>query len=167
MSVYNFTRNAPRLTEWIEFAAQPKVLATSGLHDLLQAVRAERIALTIVTGHRTVWTARSLPSKLPTIVLISDDNDAVESRPPDEWRCAISAIAWARRAMIHGTAKMGAEYIDAVTFAESVGRFLLIETESRHVAAWFAAIEPRRVPTLVIMPRPPGVHPISAPAVAA
>jgi hypothetical protein len=71
-----------------------------GFLELLRAVAARRIALTAIIDRRTVWTPRALKSSLP-VVLIGDD--AGDSRDPNEWRCAISAIAWARCAIVHGT----------------------------------------------------------------
>jgi hypothetical protein len=66
-----------------------------------RAVAERRVALTIVFDHRFAWTPRLIKSKLPLIVVISDDFG--ESRDPSEWRCAISAIAWSRTAIAHGT----------------------------------------------------------------
>ena len=160
MAVINYQKHTLGLAESIGWAARPGVRTASGLHDLLQGVRSGSIALTIIRGHRTVWTPRSLPSSLPTIVVISDDDDAVESRAPDEWRCGISAVAWSRMILIHGTGKMGPEYLAAIAAARVVGRVLIIETGSAHVMAWAAAVKPRGVSTLTLLPPPPGVHPV-------
>jgi hypothetical protein len=158
MTATNFTRNTPGIARCIAAAAQAGA-SSVGIRTLLTAVQAGRIALTIIAGHKSNWTPRSLRSPLPTIILISDDDDAVKTRDPDEWRCALSAIAWARGAIVHGTAARGPEYAAAVTMAESLGRFLLIETGSRHVQAWMTAISPRRIPALALIPKNGGVHP--------
>jgi hypothetical protein len=157
MAVFSFNQATPLLAEWITAVSQPK---TSGLPFLLRAVQAGRIALTVVTGHRTVWTPRSLRSALPTVVLISDDDDAVPGCDPDEWRCAMSAIAWARGALVHGAAVEARHYESAVDFAEVVGRFLLVETDSFRTAAWLQAIAPRQIPRLAVIPRPGQIHPV-------
>jgi hypothetical protein len=158
MTATNFTRNTPGLAQCIAAAAQAGASAV-GIRTVMSAVQAGRIALTVIAGHKQNWTPRSLKSSLPTIVLISDDDDAVETRNPDEWRCAISAIAWARGAIVHGTAARGPEYAAAVTLAGSLGRLLLVETGSRHVQAWMTAIAPRRIPALALIPKDGGVHP--------
>jgi hypothetical protein len=130
------------------------------LNQFLYPVAAEQIALTIILGHRDVWTPRSLKSSLPTIVMISDDDG--DSRNPDEWRCAISAIAWARSAIVHGCGAEPWHYREAVKAALQTGRCLFVETDSDHVAAWAAAIAPRGIPSLSIIPRAGLKHPIPA-----
>jgi hypothetical protein len=128
---------------------------------LFKAVQAHRIGLTIIFSRRFPWTPRLLSSNGPRVVLIADD--AGNSRDPDEWRCAISAIAWARAALVHGTGGKVEHYREAVAAAEVKGRCLLVETDSAHVASWMAAIQPRKIPALMFIPHPGGSHPVAAP----
>jgi hypothetical protein len=165
MTISNFTPDTPFLARLLATVSLPGLPQTSGLPTLLRAVQAGQIALTIITGHRTNWTPRNLKSSLPTIVLISDDDDYVETRNPDEWRCAISAIAWSRTAIVHGTGAQKHHYVAAVVGAVAAGRCLFVETDSRHAAAWVAAIRPRGVPALAFVPPPGEVHPDSTQAV--
>jgi hypothetical protein len=125
-----------------------------------RAVADRRIGLTIVFDHRFAWTPRSIKSKLPVIVLISDDSG--DSRDPAEWRAAVSAIAWARSAIVHGTGGQVSHYKEAVLAAELSGRCLFVETNSTHAPAWAAAIQPREVPCLLIRPPNGSVHPVGA-----
>jgi hypothetical protein len=125
-----------------------------------RAVAERRIGLTIVFDHRFTWTPRLIKSKLPRIVVISDDFG--ESRDPAEWRCAVSAIAWSRTAVVHGTGAQVEHYKTALLAAELLGRCLFIETDSDHAPAWAAAIQPREVPCLLLRPPNGGVHPANA-----
>jgi hypothetical protein len=163
MTTSNFTQDTPFLSQFIAFGSLPGLPQTSGVPTLLKAVRSGHIALTIITGHRTNWTPRDLKSSLPTIVLISDDDDNVKTRNPDEWRCAMSAIAWCRTAIVHATAAQEEHYKAAVGGAIVYGRCLIVETDSHHGMAWVEAIRPRRVPSLAFMPFPGGVHPVKTP----
>jgi hypothetical protein len=155
MSVAEITRG-PRLKSALTWASsRPDGAAFA---EMLRAVDAERIGLTIIMNRRTNWTPRSLKSRLPTIVLIGDD--AGDSRNPDEWRCSMSAIAWARSAIVHGTGAQAWHYAEAVRAAELTGRCLFIETDSAHAPAWAASILPRGIPGLSIIPPNGGVHPV-------
>lgn len=155
MTVLNFMPGA-RLDQAIaSTATRPDAV---GFAELLLATAARRIALTAIIGRRTAWTPRALKTALPTVVTIGDD--AGDSRDPDEWRCAISAIAWTRAAIVHGTGAEAWHYREAIRAAELKGRCLLIETDSAHVAAWLAALQPRQIPVLSIIPPPgTGAHP--------
>jgi hypothetical protein len=124
---------------------------------LFRAVQARRIGLTIVFSRRFAWTPRLLPSDGPRVLLLADDLG--DSRDPDEWRCAISAIAWARAAIVHGTGGKVEHYRETVRAAETLGRCLMVETDSARAPAWAAAIHPREIPGLVFIPPPGGVHP--------
>jgi hypothetical protein len=128
---------------------------------LFQAVQARRIGLTIIYSRRFAWTPRMLPSAGPRVVLLADDLG--DSRDPDEWRSAVSAIAWARAAVIHGTGGRVEHYAEAVRAAETLGRCLMIETNSARAPAWAAAIHPREIPGLLIIPPRGGVHPVAVP----
>jgi hypothetical protein len=142
-----------------------KVAASDGYEPvsvLFRAVADRRIGLTIVFDRRFAWSPRLIKTKLPLIVLISDDFG--ESRDPAEWRCAISAIAWSRTALVHGTGAQVEHYQTALLAAELTGRCLFIETDSDHAPAWGAAIQPRQVPCLLIRPSNGGVHPADAEA---
>jgi hypothetical protein len=127
-----------------------------------RAVADRRIGLTIVFNHRFAWSPRLIKSKLPLIVLISDDFG--DSRDPSEWRCAISAIAWSRTALVHGTGAQVEHYQTALLAAELTGRCLFIETDSAHAPAWAAAIQPREIPCLLLRPPNGAVHPAQAEA---
>jgi hypothetical protein len=128
---------------------------------LFGAVQARKIGLTIVFSRRFAWSPRLLPSTGPRVVLISDDLG--DSRDPDEWRCAISATAWARASIIHGTGGKVEHYREAVRAAEVMGRCLMIETDSAHAPAWAGAIHTREIPALLFIPPPGGVHPVAVP----
>ncbi|HUB48343.1 MAG TPA: hypothetical protein VMB73_25485 [Acetobacteraceae bacterium] len=153
----------PRLDQAIAWASSRPDGA--GFNELLRAVAEKRIALTAVMNRRSNWTPRSLKSRLPTIVLIGDDHD--DPRDPAEWRCSTSLIAWARCAVVHGTGAQAEHYREAIRGAELLGRCLFIETDSAHAPAWAAAIMPRGIPCLSIIPPNGGVHPaVGAAAVA-
>jgi hypothetical protein len=157
-AIINFTPG-PALDSALAWTARDP--AGIGFREHLRAVAAGRIALTAVMHRRVAWMPRSLKSSLPTIVLIGDDHG--DSRNPDEWRCSMSAIAWARSAIIHGTGAQAWHYAEAVRAAELTGRCLFIETDSAHVAAWLETIMPRQIPVLSIAP-PPGTGPHPVPA---
>lgn len=70
-----------------------------------------------------------------------------------------AAIAWARFAIVHGAGAESWHCQEAIRGAEHTGRCLLVETDSDHVAAWMAALVPRAIPVLNIIPRD-GKHPI-------
>jgi hypothetical protein len=127
-----------------------------------RAVAVRRIGLTIIFDHRAAWTPRAITSEIPRIVLILDDYG--QSRDPAEWRCGISAIAWARTAVIHGAGGLVEHYRTAVLSAAVTGRCLFVETDSACAPAWAAAIEPRQIPCLVIVPPSGGLHPAEAEA---
>jgi hypothetical protein len=146
----------PRLDQAVARASsQP---AGQGFAVMLRAAAAKRIRPTAILNRRAVWTPRALKSSLPTVVLIGDD--AGDSRDPDEWRCAISAIAWAKAAIVHGTGAQTWHYAEAIRAAKLMGRCLFVETDSAHAPAWAAAIQPRGIPGLSIIPPNGGVHPV-------
>lgn len=152
----------------LDFAPGPgldKALAGSGdapISVFFRAVADRRIGLTSVIDHRFAWTPRLIKSNLPLIVLISDDFG--QSRDPAEWRCAISAIAWSRAAVVHGTGAQVEHCRTTLFAAELTGRCLFIETDSAHAPAWAAAIQPREIPCLLLRPPNGGVHPAAAEA---
>jgi hypothetical protein len=154
-AIVNFTPG-PTLDSAIAWTARNA--AGVGFREHLCAVAAGRIALTAVMHRRVAWTPRSLKSSLPTIVLIGDDHG--DSRNPDEWRCSMSAIAWARAAIVHGTGAQAWHYQEAIRGAELTGRCLFIETDSDHVASWVAALAPRQIPVLSIIPPGGATHPV-------
>ncbi len=156
-SVVDFTKH-PNLGASLQWASgRPD---GAGFTELLRATDAGRIALVAVLNRRAVWTPRDLKSSLPTIVLIGDD--AGDSRDPSEWRSAISAIAWARCAIVHGTGAQQWHYLEAIAGAEMKRRCLFIETNSAHVGAWMAALAPRQIQVLSIIPPGGQTHPILA-----
>lgn len=157
LDTIDFTRG-PRLTQAIAWASSRPDGA--GFAELLRAVDAGRIALTAILNRRANWTPRMLQSRLPTVVLVGDDHG--DSRDPAEWRCSMSIIAWARACVVHGSGAEAWQYASAVVMAELTGRCLFVETDSAHAPAWAAAIKPRRIPGLAIIPPGGGVHPIPA-----
>jgi hypothetical protein len=138
-------------------AAAARHPSGAGICELLRAVAARRIALVFVLHRRAVWTPRHLKSSLPTVVILGDDLG--DSRNPDEWRCSISAIAWARSAIVHGTGASAQTYREAIRGALATGRCLLVETDSAHIPAWVGAVTPRCIPTLICRPPRGGTHP--------
>jgi hypothetical protein len=98
--------------------------------------------------------------ELATVAMIGDDAD--DSRDPAEWRRSLSAIAWSRAVIVHGTGAETWYYGEATRAAEVTGRCLFVETDSNHAPAWIEAAIPRQVPLLTII-RPEGrVHPAGA-----
>jgi hypothetical protein len=154
----------------IEFAPGPRLDAglarvgdmpgARGFAELLRAVQAGRIGLSAILNRKANWTARMIKSRLPMVVLIGDDHG--NSSAPDRWRCSISAIAWARFAVVHGTGGEASHYARGIEAAEWTGRCLFVETGSDQVAAWVSAIAPRGIPGLMIIPPAGQVHPREA-----
>lgn len=153
--VLDFTRN-PNLGTAIAWASEQP--GGRGITELLRATAAGRIALTAIISPKARWSPHDLKSKLPTIVVIGDD--AGDSRDPAAWRCSMSAIAWARSAIVHGCGGELWHYRHAIKAAEATGRCLFVETDSDHAGACASAIEPRGIPGLTIIPRPGQRHPI-------
>jgi hypothetical protein len=147
-----------RLDQALAWAYSKRGFEPTGV--LFHAVQARRIGLTVIFSRRFPWTPRLLPSAKPRVVLIADD--AGDSRDPDEWRCAISAIAWARVAIVHGTGGKVQHYRKAVRAAELTNRCLMVETDSSGAPAWVATIHDREIPGLVCIPPLGGVHPTPA-----
>jgi hypothetical protein len=161
MTAYLFTRSTVNLRAYIDAIANDP--GAVGYAVLLRGVQAGRIDLVILTGHRDVWTPRRLPRAIrPTIVVISDDDDARESRGPAEWRAFLSASAWARTAVVHGAAARADHYEGLIVAAETAGRALLVETTSDLAPAWCATLAPRGIPTLCITPPAGTPHPVTA-----
>lgn len=134
-----------------------------GFNVLLTAVQDRQIALTTIMSPKAKWSPRSIKSSLPQVLLIGDDGPG-GGHNPNEWRSAISAIAWSRSVIIHGAGSEVQHYATAVAGAELCGKLLFVETDSAHVAAWVDAVLPRGVPLLTIVP-PVGLpHPAAAEA---
>lgn len=147
----------PNLSKAIAWASAQS--GAEGFTELLRATAAGRIALVAVLHRKAKWSPHDLKTKLPIIVLIGDDKG--NSRDPADWRCSMSAIAWARSAIVHGTGAQAWHYAEAIRAAEKTGRCLFIETDSNHVAAWAAAVAPRGIPGLSIIPPAGQRHPIA------
>jgi hypothetical protein len=146
----------PRLADAIRWSSsQP---GGDGFTGLLKATASGRIAFNVILNRKARWSPHDLKSKRPTVVLIGDDRGA--SRDPGDWRCSMSAIAWARSAIVHGCGAERWHYEEAIKAAEFTGRCLFVETDSDHVAPWLAAITPRCIPGLSIIPRPGQRHPV-------
>jgi hypothetical protein len=155
--VVDFTK-CPNLGDAIKWAeGRPD---SAGFTELLRATAAGRIAFTAILHRKARWSPHDLKTKLPIVVLIGDDKGA--SRDPADWRCSMSAIAWARSAIVHGCGAEVWHYRQAIMAAEITGRALFVETDSDHVAAWVSAIAPRGIPGLSIIPRAGEKHPIEA-----
>jgi hypothetical protein len=159
MNVLTFDPTMDHIDRCIKHAtANPAGVA---FRELLLGVRDRRVSVTSILNHRTAWTPRSLLGKFPTIVIIGDDAGA--SHDPNEWRCSMATIAWARAAIVHGTGAQAWHYKQAIAVAEAYGRCLFVETDSAHASAWVDAIRPRGIPGLMIVPPPGGVpHPLPA-----
>jgi hypothetical protein len=109
-------------------------------------------------NRRTVQTLDSVRSELLAVAVIGNDDG--DSRDAAERRRALSAIAWSRGIIVHGTGAQPGHYAEAIRAAEHTGRCLFVETDSDHVSAWLAIL-PRRVPVLSIVPPPgSGPHPV-------
>lgn len=154
-SIVDFT-SCPNLGDAIRWAGHRP--GGEGFAELLRATAAGRIAFTAVLHRKAKWSPHDLRTKLPTVVLIGDDHG--DSRDPSAWRCSISAISWARAAIVHGTGAMAWHYAEAVRAAELTGRCLFVETDSDHVAAWLSAISPRQIPGLSLIPPAGQRHPV-------
>ena len=125
---------------------------------IFEATRDGLIGLVYV-GSRTaaIPFGRIRKATRPMLVLVSDDDDTPTG--PGAWRCAEQVTRWARGAIVHGAGMKRWHYDEAVAGALACGRLLMVETASRHVAAWRALLPHCR--TMLIVPRG-GEHP-SAP----
>lgn len=139
------------------FAGMCRLPGSEHLLVLLQAVKAGEIGLTIIVRHREVWSPRLLHSSLPRVLLIGDD--AGDSRDPSEWRCAMSAMAWARSAVVHGTGAKPDHYKIAIELAVQTGKCLLVETDSDHAPVWADGLHAPGFPLFLFIPPGGGTHP--------
>jgi hypothetical protein len=92
----------------------------------------------------------------PTLVVLGDDD--YQSTGPDGWRCSATVASWAACALIHASSDNAESYQQAVIAARTMGRCVLIETDSAHAEAW-GDIFPDK-PTLTILPTN-GAHPVA------
>jgi hypothetical protein len=122
---------------------------------LIEAAKAGLIDL-VFTADRAARPplGRMRRSTRPVLFLLGDDDEC--SSGPDGWRCAQQLTRWARGAIVHGSGGKAEHYKLAISEALTVGRFLVVDTASRHVDAWMALLP--RVQALAIVPRQ-GSHP--------
>lgn len=153
-SVIEFTPGRP-LDSGIVRAGS--MLGARAFVEMLRAVQAGEIGLMTILNRKANWAPRQIKSRLPMVVLIGDDYG--DSSAPERWRCSISAIAWARFAIVHGTGAEAWHYACGIKAAERTGRCLFVETGSNQVAAWVSAIAPREIPGLMIIPPDGRTHP--------
>lgn len=90
-----------------------------GFVELLREVQVGRIGLTAILNRKASWAPRLIKSRLPMVVLIGDDDG--NSSPPVRWRCSISAMAWARFVVVHGTGAEAGRYAREIEAAERTG----------------------------------------------
>ena len=122
---------------------------------VVDALRADIIAVKFFRRTERAPLADMRRSKLPLLGWIGDDDDA--STGPGGWRPALAAIRWARGAMLHAAGGEAAHYRNAVLGTLVTGRLLLVETSTSHVHAWADALA--STPTLIIVPPGGKPHP--------
>ncbi len=79
-------------------------------------------------------------TRRPVVVLIGDDGHA--STGPEGWRCAKRLRYWARGGIVHAAGGEPQCYALAVAGALALQRFVLVETDSAHEAAWTHLLRP-------------------------
>jgi hypothetical protein len=94
----------------------------------------------------------------PTLVVLGDDD--YQSTGPDGWRCSATVASWAACAVIHASSANAETYQQAILAARTMGRCVLIETDSAHAEAWLDLFPTK--PTLTILPTN-GAHPAAPP----
>lgn len=137
-----------RLPSDCAFAKALVLPADAGMVDLI-----------CITDPRTALPLRHLRlSSQPTVILIGDDPGPVwVLGGPTAWRCSSKIGGWCKGAIVHAAGGTAEHYAEAVRGALLVGQLVLVETTSRHAAAWAACV--RCPTTLMIMPSD-GPHPI-------
>jgi hypothetical protein len=127
---------------------------------LLGAVQSALLSLVIVSGRDTSPSAlkRALEQVRGPAVLLLDGDDYQPGAPSD-WRCTRAALAWARLALVHGTAGARAHYETAVVAAVAKERLLVVHCASDEALAWAEATAAAHLCPLVLMPER-GPHPL-------
>ncbi len=125
---------------------------------LLGAIQCGLLSLVIVSGRETSPSAlrRALDGvREPAVVML--DGDDYRPGAPADWRCTRAALAWARVAVVHGTAGARVHYEAAVMAAVAKERLLLVHCASGEAAAWAEAAA--HLCPLVVVPER-GPHPL-------
>jgi hypothetical protein len=129
----------------------------AGHAELFRAAREGKVAIAFATDRRVMFSKAELSAApLPTIIIISDDDDF--STGPAGWKCASMVAEWARGAYVHAAGATRESYRDAIDGALLLRRFVLVETSSQRALAWAALLKNK--PAKVMLPRD-GVHPIA------
>lgn len=132
--------------------------ATLAPHKL-PLVRAAQLGLVnvIEPNRSAIIPKRMLEDTLrPNIILLGDDDYA--STGPGGWACARRLRYWGKSAIIHAAGGEQAHYNAALTQALLVRRFVFIESDEAHRAAWERFFV-RQMPTLIIKASD-GLHPM-------
>jgi hypothetical protein len=124
---------------------------------VLDALRAGQITLALLRRDQRAPLDTMRRSALPVLAWIGDDDEL--SCGPDGWRPALPAAHWARAAMIHAAGGEAHHYAHLAAGTILTGRMLLVETSSRHAAAWQTLLAGKSV--LTILPCG-GSHPIAS-----
>jgi hypothetical protein len=127
--------------------------------ELVRAVRRHEINLVELQRESPTPTKVLESSRLPTIVLIGDDDPA--STGPTGWTGFRRLEYWARAGFVHATGATVASYDFAVQLTVRCGRLVLIETASQYADEWTEALMRRRIRTMKMIPPPGQQHPIA------
>ncbi len=132
----------------------------SFLIPLLGAVQSALLSLVIVFDRDTSPSAlkRALEQiRGPAVLLL--DGDDYQPGAPSDWRCTRAALAWARVAVVHGTAGAREHYETAVMAAVAKERLLVVHCASAEAAAWAEATAAAHLCPLMLVPER-GTHPL-------
>ena len=123
---------------------------------VVEALRDGQIAVQFLLRDQRAPLGAMRRTSLPLLAWIGDD-DGDASCGPDGWRCALQVTRWARGGVVHASGGEAAHYRTVVKGTLHERRFVLVETSSRHAAAWMALMAGK--PTLAIVPVG-GAHPV-------
>jgi len=101
-------------------------------------------------------------NRLPSIVLIGDDDYSERAGGPSSWTATAPVLRWARGGMVHASGGDLASYRLAQSMAAAAKRFVLIETSTVHEGAWSDALLAAKVPFVKLLPTN-GIHPVAPP----
>ena len=121
---------------------------------VVEALRDGQIAVQFLLRDQRAPLGAMRRTSLPLLAWIGDDD---ASCGPDGWRCALRVTRWARGGVVHASGGEAEHYRTVVKGTLCERRFVLVETSSRHAAAWMALMAGK--PTLAIVPRG-GQHPV-------
>ncbi|MGK7870973.1 hypothetical protein [Falsiroseomonas sp. E2-1-a20] len=131
---------------------------------LIRAAMAKELAFVMVAPGGRIPLRVLDPMKHPLPVVVVLGGDHAEPAGPDDFPQTRRLLRWSRATMLHGAGGEELHYAAAVSAARAVGRVLIAETCSVHLADWIAlakAVAPH-VATLVIAPKPGTSHPYEA-----